>query len=107
MSPCRKSTFVSPAACMLARATESIARLGRRHELQDLAGPGAEIENAAQRLLADGLSDCGFDRVLGSMQRAHEVPLGSELGEEGLRHGGALLANGSKTLPIGAGDGII
>ena len=101
---------------MLARATESIAWLASTPTARVASGatsfriwpvPVPRSSTLRRRLLADGLGDRGLDRVLGRMQRAHQVPLRSELGEEGLRRGRALLANGGETLAIGARDGVV
>ena len=55
----------------------------RPEELQHAAGAGAEVEEAADRLRADGVEDRGLDLVLGGVERAQPVPVRRQALEEG------------------------
>ena len=60
----------------------------RRDELEHAAGAGAQVEQRADRLVADHRQDRGLDPFLRRVQGADGVPIGGALGEIG----GGLLA---------------
>ena len=57
----------------------------RREQFEHAAGAGAEIEQAADRLVADHREDRRLDPALRRVQRADGVPVGGALGEIGRR----------------------
>jgi hypothetical protein len=69
----------------MARIEADGAARPRPEELQHAAGAGAEVEEAADRLRADGVEDRGLDLVLGGVERAQPVPVRRQALEEGPR----------------------
>ena len=57
----------------------------RREQFEHAAGPRAEIEQAADRPVADHRQDRRLDPALRRVQRADRVPVGGALGEIGRR----------------------
>lgn len=62
-------------------------------------GAGADIEQAAQRPVADQVGQRGFDLCLGQVQRPDGIPLAGMLGKEICR---ALFTDGADRIKLGA-----
>ena len=85
-----RSSRLRASASMSWREVDAEAALDLRPEqLEHAPGAGAEIEQRAERPVAEGGADRGFDRFVGGVQPADAVPLGGVAAEIVLRRRGA------------------
>ena len=69
-------------------------------------GAGAEIEQIAERLVAEHLKEGGFDPLLRRVHRTDTVPVSRLLGEIGGRLPAPRFARAFEPAPIGGHDGV-
>ena len=92
----------------VAREVEAEAALDvAGEELQHAPGAGAEIEQRADRLVAERRADRRFDRGVGDVQLADAVPFGGMPAEIILRGGGARGAHRGQPLAVAGDDRIV
>ena len=76
-------------------------------QFEHAPGAGAEIEQRADRLVAERGADRFFDRGVGDVQPADAVPFGGVAAEIILRGGGAGGAHGGQPLAVAGDDRIV